>query len=248
MQKQPNKFVKKVLICLLVFAFMIIAVFIREGYLTPEKEKDIFAQVIGEKLEQLEKANSEKKILTEEFFRDKKSLRSEYDEYITKLDSKNKGLEKTLEQYRDKSVPILDLNKVKHPTYIVNEMLRIWIGMGGTYSYVPYCIAAYESNFQTWCHATKGEDSRGLFQVNYGDPAHKKRIPNPNKLFDPRYNMNYQFKELIFWEKKGIKKGLTGAELVKYVAKYGQRPSWRKWIEDKIDSAYKEYNSILISN
>lgn len=127
------------------------------------------------------------------------------------------------------------------PQYIIEAMFRIWERKGGTYSYVPFCIAGYESKFDPTCWNQKGEDSRGLFQVNVADPAHAKRNPNRTKLFDPAYNMNYQFEELVQFEKEAISKGLCGVEIVRYVAKYGQRPRWTKDIERKIDLYYSLY-------
>jgi hypothetical protein len=128
-------------------------------------------------------------------------------------------------------------------------MFRLWEQHGGQYDYVPYCIAAYESGYNTFTHNTSGEDSRGLFQVNYADPHHKART-DPTKLFEPVYNMNYQFDELVRYEKQGISKGLTGIDLVLYVARYGQRPNWPKcseYITARVTKAYNEYMDLKLN-
>ena len=143
---------------------------------------------------------------------------------------------------------ILDLRNTNRPRYIVEVMFRLWEKEGGTYDYVPYCIAAYESNFYTFTHNQDGEDSRGLFQVNV--PYHENA--DPVKLFEPVYNMEYMFPELTSWEKKGIAQGLTGEELVLYVVRKGQRPAWENpkvqaYIRATVKSAYAEFNRIKLN-
>jgi hypothetical protein len=89
----------------------------------------------------------------------------------------------------------------------------------------------------------------GLFQVNIADKWHKKRNPDAKKLYDPAYNMTYQFAELVIYERKGIAQGLKGAELAIYVSRFGQRPNWGKcsgYITTEIKKAYKAYNNALI--
>ena len=155
--------------------------------------------------------------------------------------SKPINLEKT--RY---NIPKYNWNKDKRcPTYIGEEMFRIWEKKGGAYSYVPYCIAYYESRFNTASQqVTSKEDSRGLFQVNMFH--HSKGFKNKNQAYNPRVNMEYQFEELIRYERKGIEKGLRGIPLICYVAKYGQRPSWTSVIEKEIANSYKYYKSNLL--
>jgi hypothetical protein len=143
-------------------------------------------------------------------------------------------------------IPKYDWNKDKRcPTYIGEEMFRIWRKKGGAYSYVPYCIAWYESRFNTASQqVTSKEDSRGLFQVNMF--WHSENFKNENQAYNPRTNMEYQFGELIRYEKKGIEKGLRGVPLICYVAKHGQRPTWTSTIEKEIADSYKYYKSNLI--
>jgi hypothetical protein len=79
------------------------------------------------------------------------------------------------------------------------------------------------------------EDSRGLFQINIF--AH----PNANstKLYDPEYNAEYSFKNIIGpATQQGIEKGLTGWELTRYVEKYGQRPKWTEKVESALFDRY----------
>ena len=145
-----------------------------------------------------------------------------------------------------KARTILDTNRLKHPRYIIEVMFRLWEQHGGIADYVPYCIAAYESEYNTFTHNTNGEDSRGLFQVNV--PYH--RGANPTKLFEPAYNMDYIFDELVRYEKQGIAKGLTGIDLVLYVARYGQRPNWEKcsgYITTRVTRAYNEYMDLKLN-
>lgn len=144
---------------------------------------------------------------------------------------------------------ILDSTRLKHPRYIIEAMFRLWERHGGKYDYVPYCIAAYESEFNTFTHATQGEDSRGLFQVNVANSWHRSRVV-PERLFEPVYNMEYQFDELVRFEKAGIKRGLKGIELILYVARYGQRPNWSKcsaYITNRVKKAYSEFNNLKIN-
>ena len=129
---------------------------------------------------------------------------------------------------------------------VTTAMFRLWQEHGGTYNYVPYCIAAYESGFDTNCHNTSGEDSRGLFQVNVAN-AHHRNNTDPQMLFDPIYNMEYQFDELVIYEKRGIEMGLQGIDLILYVARYGQRPNWstqRYYIQNKVTSAYNTFSKL----
>ena len=141
---------------------------------------------------------------------------------------------------------ILDYDKLSAPRYIVELTERMAYQHGFDTIAVPYCIMYYESRFNPTCHNTKGEDSRGLFQVNVADPSHAKRNPNRNKLFDPAYNMDYQLDELAIYYKQGRTKGLSGTDLICYVAKHGQRPRWSKTIEVEIAKAYKEYSNAVI--
>lgn len=145
-----------------------------------------------------------------------------------------------------KARTILDMSRTNKPRYIVEVMFRLWEKAGGVNDYVPYCIAQYESQYNTFCHNTDGEDSRGLFQVNA--PYHPNA--NPTKLFEPVYNMKYQFKELVQFEKKGIEMGLTGIDLVLYVARYGQRPNWEKcsgYIKSEVTKTYNEFQNIKLN-
>jgi len=147
-------------------------------------------------------------------------------------------------------VPIVDYNKIPHrPQYIVDVMQRLWVRMGGTHTYVPYCIIAYESNFDTFTRNTNGENSFGLLQVNVGHPSHSARVggsTNYHKLYEPVFNMTYQFPELIRYEKEGIAKGLSGADLTCYVARYGQRPAWKDWIRQAINKSHQEFMNAII--
>jgi hypothetical protein len=81
------------------------------------------------------------------------------------------------------------------------------------------------------------EDSRGLFQINiFAHPD-----ANSTRLYDPEYNAEYSFKNIIGpATKKGIEKGLSGWELTKYVEQYGQRPKWTKNVEDSLYNRYKQ--------
>jgi hypothetical protein len=141
---------------------------------------------------------------------------------------------------------ILDYNKLSAPRYIVELTERMCNSHGFDSIRHIYAIMGYESNFDPTCHATKGEDSRGLLQVNVGHPAHASRHPNKTKLFDPAYNLDYQLDELSEYYKLGQKKGLSGVELTIFISKYGQRPKWSKNIETLIRKYDAEYlNSVV---
>lgn len=176
----------------------------------------------------------------EEAFKDQSKLKMTQME-LDALKQKHKAII----EYK-KARTILDMSRTNKPRYIVEVMFRLWEKAGGKYDYVPYCIAQYESDYNTFCHNTDGEDSRGLFQVNV--PYHPS--VNPIKLFEPVYNMEYQFKELVQFEKKGIEIGLTGIDLVLYVAKYGQRPNWEKcsgYIISEVTKTYNEFQNIKLN-
>jgi hypothetical protein len=100
-----------------------------------------------------------------------------------------------------------------------------------------YPIVMYESGGSTTARAvTPSEDSRGLFQVNtYAYPE-----ANGIKLYDPEYNANFQMPELKKYYDEGLSKGLSGSELTKYVARYGQRPQWTENIAREIEHYYSQ--------
>jgi len=101
--------------------------------------------------------------------------------------------------------------------------------------YVWYPIIMYESEGKPYAqNKTSNEDSRGLFQVNI--MAH----PNANssRLFEPEYNARWQIPELSRVFNQGKEKGLSGVDLTKYVAKYGQRPLWSDTIDQNIEKYY----------
>jgi|GEM_PF-3756207 len=176
----------------------------------------------------------------EQAFKDQSKLKMTQTDLDT-LKAKHKAIIES-----KKARTILDMSRTDKPRYIVEVMFRLWERAGGQYDYVPYAIAQYESNYNTFCHNTNGEDSRGLFQVNV--PFHPNA--NPVKLFEPVYNMEYQFKELVQFEKKGIEMGLTGEELILYVARYGQRPNWEKcegYIRAEVKKAYNEFQNIKLN-
>jgi hypothetical protein len=120
------------------------------------------------------------------------------------------------------------------------EIERIVSNVANEYDlpkYVWYPIIMYESGGNpNVSYKTSQEDSRGLFQVNTF--AH----PNANSsmLFDPEYNARYQIPELSRVFKQGQDKGLSGVDLTKYVAKFGQRPLWSNTIEQNIEKYYQE--------
>jgi hypothetical protein len=100
---------------------------------------------------------------------------------------------------------------------------------------VWFPIVMYESGGNPLAQqVTDKEDSRGLFQVN--TMAHPDA--NSMKLFDPEYNARYQMPELSRVYEKGLNEGLTGVELTKYVARYGQRPQWTETVSSNIDKFY----------
>jgi hypothetical protein len=161
---------------------------------------------------------------------------------------------KELEQYKDNAkIPYqkitLDYTKLPDiPQYISNLIIREWVRHGGEDPIVPLAICAYESKFDPLTRNTNGENSWGLFQVNVGHPAHAKRMNYTDyaRLYEPLFNMRYQFPELVAYERKGIHQGLIGSELAKYVAKYGQRPLWKDWIAQAIDGKYAEFDRAVI--
>jgi hypothetical protein len=161
---------------------------------------------------------------------------------------------KQLASRGDKRIPLVDFTRIPNrPQYIVEAMQRLWINMGGTYTYVPYSIIAYESNFNTFTYnpgtPSNPENSYGLLQYNIRVPSHAKAIggvKNAHKLYEPVFNMQTQFPELIRYEKEGIAKGLRGADLACYVARYGQRPLWKDWIRQAIHKTHQEYMNAII--
>ena len=161
---------------------------------------------------------------------------------------------KELEQYKDNAkIPYqkitLDYTKLPDiPQYISNLIIREWVRHGGDDPIVPLAICWYESRFDPLTRNTNGENSWGLFQVNVGHPAHAKRMNYTDyaRLYEPLFNMRYQFPELVAYERKGIHQGLTGSELAKYVSRYGQRPLWKDWIAQAIDSKYAEFDRAVI--
>jgi hypothetical protein len=188
----------------------------------------------------LVKAYSEEKTSLEEQIKATESIKSQ-------LESQNKYLENVISRGNTrKTKPVLDYDKLKCPRYLVELMERMSASHGFTSIATVYCITEYESKFDPTCWNQKGEDSRGLLQVNVKDKAHAKRNPNKTKLFDPAYNLDYQLDELKIYYDKGIAQGLTGAKLINYVAKNGQRPKWEAWIEARIAKTYKEYLSAVI--
>jgi len=140
-----------------------------------------------------------------------------------------------------KTSPILDYNRLSAPRYLVELLERMCSKHGFESIREIYSIVWYESKFDPTAHATKGEDSRGLLQVNVADPHHKKRHPRKDKLFDPAYNLEYQLDELKIYYDKGKKQGLSGVELATYISRYGQRPNW-KTAGDYIVQAIKKYD------
>lgn len=145
-----------------------------------------------------------------------------------------------------KTKEVLNYDKLSAPRYIVELMERMCLSHGFEGIGEIYSIIAYESRFDTTCHATKGEDSRGLLQVNVADKAHARRNPNKNKLFDPAYNLDYQLDELKVYYKSGKNRGLKRAELAMFISRYGQRPRWSNSIEQNIRKYYKEYQNAIV--
>jgi hypothetical protein len=167
---------------------------------------------------------------------------------VNKLDDQNRSLTDLISRGNErKTKPILDYSKLSAPRYIVELMERKSAQHGFPSIATVYCIAAYESRFDPTAHTvTSREDSRGLLQVNIKDAAHKKRNANPTKLFDPAYNLDYQLPELKYHYVLGQNKGLSGADLICYVSRYGQRPTWKEWIAESIRKSYKEYQNAVI--
>jgi len=102
--------------------------------------------------------------------------------------------------------------------------------------YVWYPIVMTESKgIPNTSHRTSKEYSVGCFQVN--TYAHKDC--SPSRLKNPAYNANYQMPKLYSVYITGKKRGLTGINLVCYVAKYGQRPAWTSKYRQSLYSYYK---------
>ena len=140
-----------------------------------------------------------------------------------------------------------DYTKTNKPHYLVGLALNKYKEMGGVNEYIPYCIISAESEWNPQCHNTKEEDSRGLLQVNLD--AHPDA--NGEMLFQVEYNLEYQYPELIRREKEGLSKGLTGIDLIMYVARYGQRPRFTddnvlKYYTDSVTNNYNEYVNNLV--
>lgn len=161
---------------------------------------------------------------------------------------------KELEIYKEKAKSpnqsiTLDYTKLTEvPQYIADMIIREWVRHGGTDALVPLSICEYESKFNPLTRNTNGENSWGLFQVNVGHPAHAARMGHRDyaRLYEPLFNVQYQFPELVAYEKKAIAQGLKGSEVAKYVSRYGQRPLWKQWIADAIDRNYSRYNNAII--
>jgi len=134
---------------------------------------------------------------------------------------------------------IIDFEKLPGPIYLLELTQRMCEKHGFKSMGEIYSIICYESRYDPACHNTRGEDSRGLLQVNVADKSHRKRNPNVTKLFDPAYNLDYQLDELYDYYILGQRKGLKGAELAKLISKYGQRPQWSQSIANQIDQSYK---------
>lgn len=132
--------------------------------------------------------------------------------------------------------------------YIANLIIREWERHGGTDDLVPLTICMYESQYNPLTRNTNGENSWGLFQVNVGDPAHANRMQYTDyaRLYEPLFNIRYQFPELVRYEKQGIAKGLQGSELAQYVARYGQRPKWTSALANQIDTYYNQFKNAVI--
>ena len=141
---------------------------------------------------------------------------------------------------------ILNYKKLSAPRYIVELIERMAIIHGFDSGAEIYSIVAYESQFNPAAHTTKGEDSRGLLQVNVQDPSHAKRNPNKTKLFDPAYNLDYQLDELSLYYKLGRQRGLKGVDLAIFISKFGQRPKWGDWIAQEIRKFYTEYKNAVV--
>jgi LysM repeat protein len=67
------------------------------------------------------------------------------------------------------------------------------------------------------------ESSYGLYQAN--TRGGRGTGYKPEDLLNPEFNANLAAKELIYYYNQGRKQGLTGADLVAYVSRYGQRPA-----------------------
>jgi hypothetical protein len=141
---------------------------------------------------------------------------------------------------------VINYAKLSAPRYIVELIERMCVLHGFDSGAEIYSICAYESQFNPACHNTKGEDSRGLLQVNVKDPSHAKRNPNKTKLFDPAYNLDYQLDELKLYYRLGKQRGLKGADLAIFISKFGQRPKWTEDIAQAIRQYYKEYKNAVV--
>jgi hypothetical protein len=174
-------------------------------------------------------------------------IRLEYQESFKKIESLEYDKKKLAERYPQKT--ILDFSKLTNnePMYLVDMIIREWERHGGTDSLVPLAICKYESNFKPTTRfkgsTSNPEDSWGLFQVNVHDKAHASRMgwSNYERLYDPVFNVQYQFPELVAYERKGIAKGLSGYELAQYVSRYGQRPYWTNSLAETVKNNYNYF-------
>lgn len=170
---------------------------------------------------------------------------------IEELKKENQKIRSVVNRGRErKPSVILDYNQLSAPKYLVELVERMCKSHGFDSIREIYSIIWYESRFDPTCHATVGEDSRGLLQVNVADPHHKARHPRADKLYDAAYNLEYQLDELKIYYDKGRAQGLNGVDLAIYISKYGQRPNWPKagaYIVQTIKKYDKEYLSAVIA-
>jgi len=103
---------------------------------------------------------------------------------------------------------------------------------------ILYAVMMNESGGNPLAHATVGEDSRGLFQVNV--PFHPEA--NSGMLFNPEYNAVFTSTTLLKPAyNAGVAKGLNGASLASYVEQYGERPAWTTTVDNRVRSAYASF-------
>lgn len=114
-----------------------------------------------------------------------------------------------------------------------------------------YSIVSYESHFNPKTSTkTSTEYSLGLLQVN--TYTNYPKNADINDLFDPEFNLQYQLPELYNMYILGKSKGLAGASLAKYIARYGQRYNYddrqcRQYVEGTIDRMYVELANARIT-
>jgi len=197
------------------------------------KEKDDkIDKLIAEKLEIQNLSNEEINVLNGEI----KSYKDK-NEYLASLNGQRTQI---------------DYGKVpKSKIYIGNLIIREWKRQGGTDDLVPLTICMYESEFDA-LRLNAGtpsipEHSMGLFQVNTDVHGSRLGYKAYHRLYEPLFNIQFQFPELVRFEKKGIAKGLRGEELAKYVARYGQRPYWTNALSNKIGSIYRQFESAKVN-